>query len=76
MADRMVDLTSKQPGFFGVESVRDPDGFGITVSYWESLGDISNWKLNSEHLVAQEKGKLSGMKITRCGLQRLNAPIR
>jgi hypothetical protein len=27
MADRMIDLASKQPGFLGVESVRGTDGF-------------------------------------------------
>jgi hypothetical protein len=33
MADRMVELASKQPGFLGVESVRGANGLGITVSY-------------------------------------------
>lgn len=54
MADRMVELASKQPGFLGVESVRD--GLGITVSYWESLESIKNWKCNSEHREAQKLG--------------------
>ena len=36
MADRMVELASGQPGYLGVESARDADGFGITVSYWAS----------------------------------------
>jgi heme-degrading monooxygenase HmoA len=57
MAARMVELASKQPGFLGVESVRDADGIGITVSYWESLDAIRNWKRNEEHLVAQAKGR-------------------
>jgi heme-degrading monooxygenase HmoA len=33
MADHMVALASEQPGFLGVESVRDGNGLGITVSY-------------------------------------------
>jgi heme-degrading monooxygenase HmoA len=57
MADRMVELAAQQPGFLGVESVRGNDGFGITVSYWRSLEDISAWRNHSEHLVAQEAGK-------------------
>ena len=57
MADKMFALASQQPGFLGVESVRGPDGIGITVSYWESLEAIKNWKRNEEHLVAQAKGK-------------------
>ena len=57
MAGRMVELAAQQPGFLGVESVRNTDGVGITVSYWESLDAIRNWKRNEEHLVAQAKGK-------------------
>jgi len=56
-ADRMVELAGQQPGFLGVESVRDADGFGITVSYWASTEAISRWKAHAEHLIAQETGK-------------------
>jgi heme-degrading monooxygenase HmoA len=55
-ADRMVELASTQPGFLGIESARDADGFGITVSYWRSLEDIAAWKANAEHLQAQARG--------------------
>ncbi len=34
MAEHMVALAAKQPGFLGVESARD--GVGITVSYCQS----------------------------------------
>src|ERR1700740_2617503 len=57
MAEKMAALAAQQPGFLGVESVRDTDGVGITVSYWESLDAIRNWKRDEEHLVAQAKGK-------------------
>lgn len=57
MAEKMVDLASRQPGFLGAESVRDETGLGITVSYWSSLEAIRNWKENVDHKVAQEKGK-------------------
>lgn len=57
MGDKMVELAAQQPGFLGVESVRDHNGVGITVSYWESLDAIKNWKHNELHKVAQEKGK-------------------
>lgn len=55
MAERMVELAARQPGFLGFESVRDE--IGITISYWESLDAIKNWKQNSEHLLAQKMGK-------------------
>jgi heme-degrading monooxygenase HmoA len=56
MAERMVELAKEQPGYLGVESARGADGFGITVSYWESETAIRNWKRNAEHLIAQETG--------------------
>lgn len=55
MADRMLSLAAEQPGFLGVESVRD--GLGITVSYWESLEAIQAWRRQAEHLEAQRRGR-------------------
>jgi heme-degrading monooxygenase HmoA len=57
MADRMVELAAKQPGFLGVESVRDASGFGITVSYWASLEAIAAWRAHAEHRIAQATGR-------------------
>jgi heme-degrading monooxygenase HmoA len=57
MADRMVELAAQQPGYLGVESIRDADGFGVTISYWESEQAIRNWRANTEHLQAQRRGK-------------------
>ncbi len=56
MAEKMMELVSQQPGFLGAESVRD-DSLGITVSYFDSLEAIKNWKENTMHKIAQEKGK-------------------
>ena len=53
----MIELASQQPGFLGVESARNADGFGITVSYWTTVEAISDWKANAEHLAAQDLGK-------------------
>jgi len=55
MAQKMVDLAKTQSGFLGIESARE--AVGITVSYWESLEAIKAWKQNSEHLIAQQKGR-------------------
>ena len=57
MAARMVELAAAQPGFLGIESARDGQGFGITVSYWESVAAIAAWKANAEHRVARESGR-------------------
>ena len=57
MANRMVDLAGKQEGYIGYESYRNEDGYGVTISYWEDSGSISNWKRNMEHRSAQQQGK-------------------
>ena len=56
MAEEMVNLAEKQPGYLGHESARE--GLGITVSYWQSLEAIRNWKMVSEHLFAQRMGRV------------------
>ena len=53
----MAELARSQPGFLGVESARGEDDLGITVSYWDSLDAIANWKRNVEHLEAQRRGR-------------------
>ena len=57
MADLMDQLAREQPGFLGVESVRDTSGAGITVSYWTSREAIAAWKQQVSHRVAQERGR-------------------
>jgi heme-degrading monooxygenase HmoA len=54
-ANQMVEMANKQKGFLGVESSRNE--IGITVSYWDSLENIKNWKMQSEHRIVQKKGK-------------------
>ena len=55
MAEHMENLAKQQDGFIRVDSARND--IGITVSYWESLDAIKNWKQQSEHLFAQQKGR-------------------
>jgi len=54
-SNRMIALANKQKGFLGIESARNE--IGITVSYWDSLENIKNWKNVLEHKIAQKKGK-------------------
>jgi heme-degrading monooxygenase HmoA len=60
MAEKMEQLAKQQPGFIGVESARNE--IGITVSYWESSEAIKNWKMNLDHLHAQQKGRSTWYK--------------
>jgi len=70
-SDKMMTLASKQPGFLGVESVREE--LGITVSYWRDLEAIKNWKHNTEHSVAREKGRdlwYKSFKVRICKVEK------
>ncbi|MGZ3690009.1 MAG: SH3 domain-containing protein [Pseudobdellovibrio sp.] len=57
MAERMIELAGLQKGFIAVQSERDAEGFGTTVSYWQTREDIASWKNNDEHLHAQKLGR-------------------
>ena len=50
-------LAAGMDGYLGVESVRDKDGNGITVSYWRDEASIAAWKAQAEHLAAQRLGR-------------------
>lgn len=71
MAIKMVKLAQEQKGFLGIESVREE--IGISVSYWKTLEDIKSWKQQTDHLIAQQKGKTdwySQYKTRICKVER------
>jgi heme-degrading monooxygenase HmoA len=56
-AERMAERCSRQPGFIGMESVRDDTGRGITVCLWESLEAIAAWRDDEEHAEVRTAGR-------------------
>ena len=70
-AQRMLGLAQQQPGFLGYESAREETG--ITISYWENEQAIRNWKMNTEHVFAQQQGRekwYSNYKVRICKVER------
>lgn len=59
-AEQMESLAKLQPGYLGIESARNE--IGITVSYWESLDAIVQWKNNVEHTEVRELGRTKWYK--------------
>ena len=57
MAEEILELASQHGGFLGAESARGSDGFGITISYWDSLEAIQAFKEEIRHVEAQQRGK-------------------
>lgn len=74
MADKMEELAKQQPGYLGIESVRnETTREGITVSYWKDLESISQWKENAQHQLAQQMGKekwYQYFKLRICKVER------
>ncbi len=72
IAEQMTNLARTQPGFLGVESVRDHNGGGITVSYWQSPEAIRNWRNHPRHqAVRQRAGEwYRGYRIRICKVER------
>tara|TARA_B110000046_G_C13020971_1_gene411150 strand:- start:735 stop:1052 length:318 start_codon:yes stop_codon:yes gene_type:complete len=52
---RMEQLAKLQKGYLGIESARSETG--ITVSYWQTLEDITHWKNNIEHTEVRSMGR-------------------
>ena len=60
MAAAMAALAPTQPGYLGIESARDAEGVGITLSYWASEQAIHDWKRVAAHTQAQRLGPARG----------------
>lgn len=56
-AARMEELAADVPGYLGIESARDAEGLGVTVSYWASPQAVARWRRDVEHVAAQDAGR-------------------
>lgn len=56
-ADAMAAEAAHQPGYLGVDSVRDADGAGITVSYWADEEAALAWRRHAGHGAVREQGR-------------------
>lgn len=56
MAERMRELAINEYGCLEFTACTEGNN-EIALSYWESTSEITAWRQNSEHLIAQELGK-------------------
>ena len=56
-AAAMDALAAVQPGYRGIRSARDGDGFGITVSYWADEAAALAWRRHPDHARIREQGR-------------------
>ena len=56
MGDALAKIAERQPGYLGIETTRNVDRIGITVSYWKDEDSILAWKADLAHLLGQKNG--------------------
>lgn len=56
-AAAMVKLAKQQEGFLGIDSSRDQNGYGITISYWRNEEAAKAWRDNEQHSAIRDKGR-------------------
>ena len=64
-AAAMDRLAAAQPGYRGVDSVRDADGVGITVSWWADEASALAWRAHADHAAIREAGRERCTTATR-----------
>ncbi|MGY8768689.1 MAG: antibiotic biosynthesis monooxygenase family protein [Pirellulales bacterium] len=73
MANHMEKLAKQQPGYLGIETAKNEEGFGITVYYWKDLASIEAWREQTEHLQAQQLGKARWYKKFEIKITKVEA---
>jgi heme-degrading monooxygenase HmoA len=56
-AEAMAALAACQPGYAGIESVRDGAGVGITISFWVDEDAALRWRDNPDHVAIRNSGR-------------------
>lgn len=56
-AEAMARLAAVQPGYRGMDSVRDGDGQGITISYWADDAAAIAWRDHPDHAAIRAGGR-------------------
>jgi heme-degrading monooxygenase HmoA len=57
LAHEIHQLARHQDGYLGMDSSRNDQGFGVTVSYWNSDQAMKEWKRQADHVGAQRLGR-------------------
>lgn len=72
-ATAMATLAAMQPGYRGVDSVRDARGSGLTVSYWADERAAIAWRDHPDHVAIREAGRVrwyDAYRVTVCAVTR------
>jgi heme-degrading monooxygenase HmoA len=56
-AEAMADAAARMPGYLGIDSARDADGVGITVSWWRDEATAIAWRDDPDHARIRDQGR-------------------
>jgi len=57
VSDELDEHGKSAPGFLGIQSRRNTEGYGVTVSYWRDMASIQAWRQDAEHRAAKANGR-------------------
>ena len=72
-AAAMAALAARQPGYRGIDSVRDAAGAGITISYWADEAAAVAWRDHPDHAAVRDLGRdrwYDSYRMTICTVTR------
>ncbi|HEU0065631.1 MAG TPA: antibiotic biosynthesis monooxygenase [Sphingomonas sp.] len=72
-AAAMDALAAQQPGYRGIDSVRDAQGVGITISWWDSDAAAVRWRDHPAHADIRAAGRAhwyDGYEVAVAQVQR------
>ena len=75
-AAAMDTLAAAQPGYRGMDSARDPDGFGITVSWWADEASAIAWREHPVHARIRERGRARWYSAYEVAVGRIERSYR
>jgi heme-degrading monooxygenase HmoA len=56
-AEAMEGRAAGMDGYLGIDSVRDADGSGITISWWRDEAAAIAWRDDPEHVRIRDRGR-------------------
>lgn len=71
--DELYAEAMKLDGYYGAETLRNSEGYGVAVLYWRSMEDIQKWSKYQKHLRAKKLGKekwYKGWKVRIAKVER------
>lgn len=68
----LMERAIQLPGFYGEEAIRLENGQGLSISYWQSLEAIKEWRADPDHTATRAEGIRSWYNSYDLRVARIN----